>query len=70
MPGALTTKDRRSAQSFNIDPRRARLFVGAKLAVALAAAGVIVIPHALLLAIALNANVLATVLPPVTLIFR
>ncbi len=57
------------AHSFNIDPRRARLFLGANLALALAAAAVILIPHAPLLAIALNANVLATVLLPVTLIF-
>jgi Mn2+/Fe2+ NRAMP family transporter len=45
------------------------LFLGVNLAAALAAAAVILIPHAPLLAIALNANVLATVLLPVTLIF-
>ena len=58
-----------AAHSFNIEPRRARLFLGVNIAAALAAAAVILIPHAPLLAIALNANVLATVLLPVTLIF-
>jgi Mn2+/Fe2+ NRAMP family transporter len=57
------------AHSFNIDPRRARLFLGMNIAAALAAAAVIMIPHAPLLAIALNANVLAAVLLPVTLTF-
>jgi Mn2+/Fe2+ NRAMP family transporter len=57
------------AHSFNIDPRRTRLFLAVNIAAALVAAAVILIPHAPLLAIALNANVLATVLLPVTLIF-
>ncbi|MGO9386252.1 MAG: NRAMP family divalent metal transporter [Mycobacterium sp.] len=57
------------AHSFNIDPRRARLFLAVNIAAALVGAAVILIPHAPLLAIALNANVLATVLLPVTLIF-
>lgn len=57
------------AHSFNVEPRRARLFLGVNIAAALLAAAVILIPHAPLLAIALNANVLATVLLPVTLIF-
>jgi Mn2+/Fe2+ NRAMP family transporter len=57
------------AHSFNIDPRRTGLFLGVNLAAALAAAAVILVPRAPPLAIALNANVLATVLLPVTLIF-
>jgi Mn2+/Fe2+ NRAMP family transporter len=55
--------------SFNSSPRRALMFYGATAAVALIAAGVILIPGAPLLSIALNANVLATVLLPVTLVF-
>jgi Mn2+/Fe2+ NRAMP family transporter len=55
--------------SFNSSPRRARLFYGANLAVALIAAAVILVPGAPLLSIALNANVLATVMLPVTLVF-
>jgi Mn2+/Fe2+ NRAMP family transporter len=57
------------AHSLNSPPRRAALFYGANITVALIAAGVILIPGAPLLAIALNANVLATVLLPVTLVF-
>lgn len=56
-------------RSLNHTPRRARLFYAANLATAAAAGAVILIPGAPLLAIALNANVLATVLAPVTLIF-
>jgi Mn2+/Fe2+ NRAMP family transporter len=55
--------------SFNNPPRKAALFYGANISVALIAAAVILIPGAPLLAIALNANVLATVLLPVTLVF-
>lgn len=55
--------------SFNNPPRRARLFYGANLSVALIAAAIILIPGAPLLSIALNANALATVLLPVTLVF-
>ncbi len=55
--------------SLNNSPRRAALFYSATTAVALIAAGVILIPGAPLLSIALNANVLATVLLPVTLVF-
>ncbi|MGH2914179.1 MAG: hypothetical protein ACRDMX_04240, partial [Solirubrobacteraceae bacterium] len=47
----------------------AAVFYGANVAVALVAALVILIPGAPLLAIALNANVLATALLPVTLVF-
>jgi Mn2+/Fe2+ NRAMP family transporter len=57
------------ASSFNNSPRRAVLFYGANVAVALIAALVILIPGAPLLSISLNANVLATVLLPVTLVF-
>ena len=57
------------AHSFNNSPRKAALFYGANLAVALVAAAIILIPGAPLLSIALNANVLATVLLPVTLVF-
>jgi len=55
--------------SFNNSPRRATLFYAANVAVALIAAAVILIPGAPLLSISLNANVLATVLLPVTLVF-
>jgi Mn2+/Fe2+ NRAMP family transporter len=57
------------ASSFNNSPRRAALFYAANIAVALIAAVIILIPGAPLLSIALNANVLATVLLPVTLVF-
>lgn len=57
------------SHSFNSSPRRATLFHGANVATALVAAGIILIPGAPLLQIALNANVLATVLAPVALIF-
>ncbi len=55
--------------SFNSSPRRARLFYGVNVAVALIAAAIVLIPGAPLLSIALNANVLATVLLPTTLVF-
>jgi Mn2+/Fe2+ NRAMP family transporter len=55
--------------SFNNPPRTARLFYAANITAALIAAGIILIPGAPLLSIALNANVLATVLLPVTLVF-
>jgi len=58
-----------SANSFNNSPRRAALFYLVNVAVAVVAAAVILIPGAPLLSIALNANVLATVLLPVTLLF-
>ena len=57
------------SHSFNASPQRARLFYGSNIAVAVAAALVILIPGAPLLQIALNANVLATVLLPVALVF-
>jgi Mn2+/Fe2+ NRAMP family transporter len=57
------------ASSFNNSASSAVLFYGANVAVALIAGAVILIPGAPLLSIALNANVLATVLLPVTLVF-
>jgi len=56
------------SHSFNSSPRNAVLFYAANISVALVAAGVILIPGAPLLSIALNANVLATVLLPVSLV--
>jgi len=58
-----------ASHSFNDSPRRARLFYAVNLGIALVAAAIILIPGAPLLSIALNANVLATVLLPVALIF-
>jgi Mn2+/Fe2+ NRAMP family transporter len=55
------------SHSFNNSPRNSLLFYAANVAIALIAAGVILIPGAPLLSIALNANVLATVLLPVSL---
>jgi len=58
-----------AAHSFNTFPREAALFYAANFGIALVAAVVILIPGAPLLSIALNANVLATVLLPVSLVF-
>ncbi|MGC9220328.1 MAG: NRAMP family divalent metal transporter [Solirubrobacteraceae bacterium] len=55
--------------SFNTSPRNAMTFYSANVLVAAIAALVILIPGAPLIRIALNANVLATVLLPVTLVF-
>ena len=52
-----------------LPPRGAPLFYAANVGAALVAAAVILIPGAPLLSIALNANVLATVLLPVALVF-
>jgi Mn2+/Fe2+ NRAMP family transporter len=57
------------SHSFNTSPRSAALFYAANVGVALLAAVVILIPGAPLLSITLNANVLATVLLPVSLVF-
>jgi Mn2+/Fe2+ NRAMP family transporter len=57
------------SHSFNSSPRNAVVFYAANVGVALLAAVVILIPGAPLLSIALNANVLATVLLPVSLVF-
>jgi Mn2+/Fe2+ NRAMP family transporter len=56
------------SHSFNSSPRNAAVFYAANILVALLAAVVILIPGAPLLSIALNANVLATVLLPVSLV--
>lgn len=56
------------SHSFNSSPRNAIVFYAANIGVALLAAVVILIPGAPLLSIALNANVLATVLLPVSLV--
>lgn len=55
--------------SFNNAPRSAYTFYAANVVIATIAALVILIPGAPLVSIALNANVLATVLLPVTLVF-
>ncbi len=57
------------SHSFNSSPRNAVAFYTANIGIALLAAMVILIPGAPLLSIALNANVLATVLLPVSLVF-
>ncbi len=57
------------SHSFNSSPRTATVFHAANVGIALLAAAVILIPGAPLLSIALNANVLATVLLPVSLVF-
>ena len=57
------------AHSFNSTPRQAAVFHAANISTAAVAAAVILIPGAPLLSIALNANVLATVLLPVALVF-
>jgi Mn2+/Fe2+ NRAMP family transporter len=57
------------SHSFNRSPRNAAVFYAANVGAALLAAVVILIPGAPLLSIALNANVLATVLLPVSLVF-
>ncbi|MHB1468059.1 MAG: NRAMP family divalent metal transporter [Solirubrobacteraceae bacterium] len=58
-----------ASHSFNSSPRNASVFYAANVGIALLAAIVILIPGAPLLSITLNANVLATVLLPVSLIF-
>jgi len=56
------------SHSFNSSPRNAAVFYAANVGIALLAGAVILIPGAPLLSIALNANVLATVLLPVSLV--
>ena len=56
-------------QSLNSSVRSAALFYGSIVSAAILAAAIILIPGVPLLSIALNANVLATVLLPVTLVF-
>ena len=55
--------------SMNYTARGAAIFYGANVGAAVIAAAIILIPGAPLLSIALNANVLATVLLPVALVF-
>jgi Mn2+/Fe2+ NRAMP family transporter len=55
--------------SMNYSARSAAIFYGANVGAAAIAAVIILIPGAPLLSIALNANVLATVLLPVALVF-
>ncbi len=57
------------SRSFNTSPRNAAVFYAANFGAAALAAAVILIPGAPLLSIVLNANVLATVLLPVSLVF-
>ncbi len=57
------------AHSLNDSPRAAAVFYAASLGAALVAAAIILIPGVPLLSIALNANILATVLLPVALVF-
>ena len=57
-----------ASHSFNSSPRNAAVFYAANVGIALLAGAVILIPGAPLLSIALNANVLATVLLPVSLV--
>jgi Mn2+/Fe2+ NRAMP family transporter len=56
------------SHSFNTSPRNAAVFYSANVVGALVAGAIILIPGAPLLSIALNANVLATVLLPVSLV--
>lgn len=56
-------------RTFNTRPTRGLLFHGVNVSTALAAAVVVLIPGVPLLAISLNANILATVLLPSTLVF-
>ncbi len=58
-----------AASSFNNTPRHATAFYATNVLGAVIAGAIILIPGAPLLSIALNANVLATVLLPVTLVF-
>jgi Mn2+/Fe2+ NRAMP family transporter len=58
-----------ASHSLNSSPRAAAPFYAANLGAALIAAAIILIPGVPLLSIALNANVLATVLLPVALVF-
>ena len=55
--------------SFDLSPRNAPLFHGTNLGVAILAGAVVLIPGAPLMAIALNANLLATILMPAALVF-
>ena len=55
--------------SFDLSPKNAPLFHGTNLGVAALAGAIVLIPGAPLMAIALNANLLATILMPAALVF-
>jgi Mn2+/Fe2+ NRAMP family transporter len=58
-----------AVSSFNASPAQAPLFHGANIGMALLAGLIVLIPGAPLLAISLNANMLATILLPAALVF-
>jgi Mn2+/Fe2+ NRAMP family transporter len=55
--------------SFDLSPKNAPLFHGTNLGIAILAGAVVLLPGAPLMAIALNANLLATILMPAALVF-
>ena len=55
--------------SFDLSPKHAPLFHGTNIGIAILAGAVVLIPGAPLMAIALNANLLATILMPAALVF-
>jgi Mn2+/Fe2+ NRAMP family transporter len=55
--------------SFNLTPKNAPLFHATNIGIALVAGGIVLIPGVPLMAIALNANLLATILMPAALVF-
>lgn len=55
--------------SFDLSPKNAPLFHGTNIGVAILAGAVVLLPGAPLMAIALNANLLATILMPAALVF-
>lgn len=55
--------------SFDLSPKGAPLFHGTNLGIAILAGAVVLLPGAPLMAIALNANLLATILMPAALVF-
>jgi Mn2+/Fe2+ NRAMP family transporter len=67
--GYATAESLGAPNSMNYSARGAAIFYGAIVGAATIAAAIILIPGAPLLSIALNANVLATVLLPVALVF-
>jgi Mn2+/Fe2+ NRAMP family transporter len=58
-----------TATTFDASPRQAPLFHGVNIGVALVAGLIVLIPRAPLMAISLNANMLATILMPAALVF-
>ncbi|HMA52697.1 MAG TPA: divalent metal cation transporter [Magnetospirillaceae bacterium] len=55
--------------SFDLSPKNAPLFHGTNIGIAILAGAVVLLPGAPLMAIALNANLLATILMPAALVF-